>query len=255
MIFMLMAWEYDTDHAAFHEGIRHPRVQRHVEALTRLVQRQSASGAAGLVLEFGLTPEAKTFRRKDGKPLVLDGPFAETKEQLAGVDIIDFPSRAEALDYTRDAFAHESHVTEIRPVLELYWIQSRGPRLGSRLFALLMRGDEARNTPGVADQVLEQHTGVTMEYIAQRGWLEPYVWGGVRLQPSAQATSVRLQGGNYVAADGPFAETREVIGGVTILESASMDEALDWARKYAPRDGDVIEAREIAGGPLLFCHS
>jgi hypothetical protein len=255
MLFMLMAWEYDTDHAAYHEGLRHPRVQRHVDALTRLVQRRSAAGATGLVMEFGLVPDGRTIRRKGGKPLITDGPFSETREQLGGLDLIDFPSRAEALDYARDAFAHESHVTEIRPVLEFYWIQNRGPRPGCKLFALLMRGDEARNTAGVADEVLKQHRGVTMEYIAQRGWLEPYVWGGVRLHPSAQATAVRLQSGKYVTADGPFAETREVIGGVTILESASIDEAVEWARKYSPRDGDVIEVHEIAGGPLLFCHA
>jgi hypothetical protein len=256
MNFMVMAWEYDTDHAAYYEGERHPRVKRHVEALTRVVEKRSVSGATGLVLEFGLGPGGKTFRRKGGKPLLLDGPFAETKEQLAGLDIIDFQSRADAIEYAKSAFAHESHVTEIRPVLEMWWIQNRGPRPDSKLFALLMRGDENReDLRGASDSILNQHWGVTREYIGQRRFLEPYVWGGVRLHPSAQTTAVRLQNGAYVATDGPFSETKEVIGGLTLIDCPSMDEALEWAQKYAPREGDVIEVREIAGGPLLFCHS
>ncbi len=256
MIFMFMSRDYNPDYSAFHEGERHPAVQQHVQALTRVVERQSASGATGLVLEFGLVPGGKTFRRKGGKPLVLDGPFAETKEHLGGIDIIEFASRADAIEYAKSTFTRESCVTEIRPVLEMWWIQNRGPRPDSKLFALLLRGDESREgIQGAGNAVLMQHWGVTREYIGQRRFLEPYIWGGVRLQPSAQATAVRVENGAHVATDGPFSETKEVVGGLTLIDCPSMDQALEWAQKYSPRDGDVVEVREIAGGPLFFCHA
>lgn len=55
--------------------------------------------------------------------------------------------------------------------------------------------------------------------------------GGEPLMPAATATTVRQQGGQTVITDGPFAETKEQIGGVFILECRDLDEALDWAKR------------------------
>ncbi len=254
MKFLIMAWEYDTDHAAFHQGERHPRVQRHVQALNRIVQKQGAPGASGLTLSFGLTPEAKTLRRTGGKPLVLDGPFAETKEQLAGFDIIEFDSRAHAIEYAKDAFVHESHVTEIRPVLEMWWNQRGRLPAGAKLFVLLFR-DEARPAScGGGDAIVRHRADAARSYLAQHAVSDGFILGAVRLRPSAEAAAVRMRAGSYAVTDGPFAETREAVGGLNILACASLDEALEWAGKFSARDGDVVEVREIGGGGSFFYH-
>lgn len=55
-------------------------------------------------------------------------------------------------------------------------------------------------------------------------------WGG--LQPTSDGSRVRSSKGKLVVVDGPFTETKEVIGGYAIYEVASKDVAMDWARRF-----------------------
>lgn len=69
--------------------------------------------------------------------------------------------------------------------------------------------------------------------------------GGAALQPSATATSVRSDGeGGFTITDGPFAETKEVLGGYYVVEAADLDEALVIA-KAVPADHGGVEVRPI----------
>ena len=55
--------------------------------------------------------------------------------------------------------------------------------------------------------------------------------GGAMLQPVATATTVRVRGGKTATTDGPFAETKEQLGGYYIIDVANLDEAIKWAAK------------------------
>ena len=55
--------------------------------------------------------------------------------------------------------------------------------------------------------------------------------GGEGLQPTSTATTVRVRDGEPLLTDGPFAETREQLGGFYLLECADLDEAVRWAAK------------------------
>jgi hypothetical protein len=70
--------------------------------------------------------------------------------------------------------------------------------------------------------------------------------GGEGLQPSATATTVKIDaaGGAPVVTDGPFAETKEQLGGFYLLECGNLDEALAWARKI-PMPGGTVEVRPV----------
>lgn len=69
--------------------------------------------------------------------------------------------------------------------------------------------------------------------------------GGERLAESSSATTVRVRGGKRATSDGPFAETKEVLGGFMILDCPSLDQAIEWAAKIpGARDGS-IEVRPI----------
>jgi hypothetical protein len=71
------------------------------------------------------------------------------------------------------------------------------------------------------------------------------VRGGERLRPTSDATSVRVRGGEVLTSDGPFAETKEQMGGFYIVECKDLDEAIDVASRIpGARDG-VIEVRPI----------
>ena len=68
---------------------------------------------------------------------------------------------------------------------------------------------------------------------------------GDALQPTATATSVRVRDGERLVTDGPFAETKEQLGGYYLIEAASLDEALDWAAKIPSSRLGTIEVRPL----------
>src|SRR6202050_5690801 len=63
----------------------------------------------------------------------------------------------------------------------------------------------------------------------------------VHLQPAETATCVRVAGGRTLMTDGPFADTKEVLGGLYLLEAANLDEAIELAARIpAARFGGVV---------------
>ncbi len=62
------------------------------------------------------------------------------------------------------------------------------------------------------------------------------------------ATVVRLEGGQVVTTDGPFIESKEQIGGITILKATDLDAALAWGGKMSKAIGVPIEVRPFMGG-------
>jgi hypothetical protein len=70
--------------------------------------------------------------------------------------------------------------------------------------------------------------------------------GGERLRPAASATTLRLNGGEQLLSDGPFAETKEQLGGFYMVEAGNLDEAVEWAGKMPHlQDGGSVEIRPI----------
>ncbi len=68
--------------------------------------------------------------------------------------------------------------------------------------------------------------------------------GGNALQPTSTATSIRAKGGDFTVTDGPFAETKEALGGYYLIEAADLDEAIAIAKQVpAPYGG--VEVRPI----------
>ena len=69
--------------------------------------------------------------------------------------------------------------------------------------------------------------------------------GGARLRPSGEATTVRVRDGEALVSDGPYAETKEQMGGFDILECASLEDAIQIAAKHPAADGGAIEIRPL----------
>ncbi|MDQ6946494.1 MAG: YciI family protein [Actinomycetota bacterium] len=70
---------------------------------------------------------------------------------------------------------------------------------------------------------------------------------GAGLRPVSTATVVRSYGGDISMTDGPFAETKEHVGGFYIIEAADLDAALEWAGRAADACGFPIEVRPCEG--------
>jgi hypothetical protein len=83
--------------------------------------------------------------------------------------------------------------------------------------------------------------GAFAEEMGARGVLQ----GGERLRPSADATTVKVRGGEVLVSDGPFAETKEQIGGYFLVDCKDLDEAIEIAAKVPGARVGSIEVRPI----------
>ncbi len=94
------------------------------------------------------------------------------------------------------------------------------------------------------DMSEEQQNAIVGEYFAISD--EPGTLGGAQLQPAETATTVRVEDGRTLTTDGPFAETKEVLGGYYLIEAADLDGALEVAARIpAARLGGAIEVRPL----------
>jgi hypothetical protein len=103
---------------------------------------------------------------------------------------------------------------------------------------LLICGDET------AAEHADEGCGGWSEEMQERG----VVRGGAGLRPPTEATTVRVRAENVMLSDGPFAETREQIGGIVLIECADLDEAIEIAVKHPAAGYGSIEIRPLWQG-------
>ncbi|GGO90111.1 YciI family protein [Wenjunlia tyrosinilytica] len=96
--------------------------------------------------------------------------------------------------------------------------------------------------PEVLDKVMRDVRAFDEELRAAGAW----VFNG-GLHPPSTATVVRVQDGEVLTSDGPFAEGKEHIGGCVIIKVTDLDSALEWGRKAAAATTLPIEVRPFQG--------
>lgn len=72
--------------------------------------------------------------------------------------------------------------------------------------------------------------------------------GGAELRPTTTARSVRFAGGRTTLVDGPFAETKEQLGGYYVVEVDTIEQALAWAEKMPGMTDGTVEVRPLGEG-------
>ena len=114
-------------------------------------------------------------------------------------------------------------------------------------YMFLIYGRETEMAEEQLERVKAAHWAVIDDARA-RGVYE----GAEPLQPTATATTIRIENGRPLIHDGPFAETKEQLAGYYILDCKDLDEAIAWAARIptACRGGEgCIEIRPLAGLP------
>lgn len=112
-------------------------------------------------------------------------------------------------------------------------------------YLLLIISDEevvAATPQSDIDAILERHARFSDELHAAGAWV-----GSSRLRPPEEATTVRLRGGKQLVVDGPFAESKEVLGGFYEIEAPSMKAATEWAKKLPVLANSSVEVRQVWG--------
>jgi len=94
--------------------------------------------------------------------------------------------------------------------------------------------------PAMSKKMLEEY-GAFTQSIIQSGNFK----AGDRLQPTTTATTVRVRDGKTLTTDGPFAETREQLGGYYLIEASNLDEATKAAARIPAAKMGSIEIRPI----------
>lgn len=189
---------------------------------------------------------ATTIRYRDGKYVMLDGPFAETKEQLAGYILVEAANRDEALAMWMDGNNGSPGTIEVREVAE--FPQADGAVApGMKQYMLLCCHSEAGwNSLPESERVrLREDAFVFAKEMGEQGkWLK-----GAPLRRTSESRSVRTVGGKLIVTDGPFAETKEQLAGFVLIQAANLDEAIAAGKRFhAGREG-AVEVRPVVVGP------
>jgi hypothetical protein len=200
------------------------------------------------------TADATTVRLVEGKVEVTDGPFAETKEQVAGYDVLDCDDLDTAIAV---AAAHPTlHVGAIE-------VRAFGPGMpdpevpetpaeGKRRYLMLVCADmrrameqeaetsASRSAPAPED--FDEGLDEVDTWIDDTGPRRIYGW---ELEFPNRAVTVRRVDGEIVTTDGPFAETKEQVAGFDLLECADLDDAIRVAGAHPVAGGGVLELRPV----------
>jgi hypothetical protein len=110
-------------------------------------------------------------------------------------------------------------------------------------YLLTIYGDES----GWNDVTPEQSQQIMAAYgeFGQAAQAAGVLLGGEGLQPTSTATTVRVRDGEALTTDGPFAETREQLGGYYLLDCKDLDEAIGWAAKIPGAQSGSVEVRPV----------
>ena len=202
------------------------------------------------------TGTARTLRWQNGRVLVTDGPFAETKEQLCGVCVLEARDIDHAIELmSNHPGLHHGAIFEIRPVNEESLrcqaesinalrrsapdVDPQATRFGSLGYINETGGHTASKDE--FDAMLAQCKEFDEARVKSGQWLS-----GIGLQSVRTAKTLRIQAGKVIVTDGPFAETKEQLGGIVVLAFEDLNDAIATLCNHpALPFGVTIEIRPI----------
>jgi hypothetical protein len=195
----------------------------------------------------GLHPSARRARLERGGRVVTHGPYSGQNELVDSFAMIRASSLEEAVERAREFARVLDAEIEVGPVVEP-WDLGMMPKPAGNTpgrFLLLCKGDAATEAGGEALAAHRAKLSALVEALKKEGVLLM----SDRLAPSARGArlpSASARGGQRAWVDGPFAESKELIAGFSVLELPSRADAIAWAERYAAVLGDnEVDVREL----------
>ena len=190
--------------------------------------------------ELELPQEAATVRVRDGEAIVTDGPFAETKEFIAGFDVLDATGRDQAIDFAAACPISWFQPIEVRPFQGSLQIGERVAAFGrmedggARPHLLCPWVDSVRADPGEAGEL-----EAWREDLLARGL---HVLGQALAAPT-DATTVRVRDGRRELSAGPFTRIPEVMVEIDVVNCSDRAQAIELAATHPMARRGAIEVR------------
>ncbi len=210
-----------------------------IDGVGKLIGEGVKNGA--FVSGEGLKPSSERthIAYRDGKRTITDGPFAETKELIAGFALMRVKSKEEAISWC-DRFAALIGDVELflGPVVEP-WDLGMVPRPANPPLRYLSmhKMDETAESDTPPDPVLMQRMGALVEEMTKAGVLQ----STGSLTSTKHGARIHYGSGKPMVVDGPFTESKELIAGYAILELPSKAAAIEWATRF----GEVVKVDEV----------
>jgi hypothetical protein len=223
-----------------------PPSQEIVQGMGALVQESLKNKV--FINGAGLHRSAKRARlqTKGGDAKVTQGPYQGQNELLSSFAMIKAHSLEEAIERAHQlARALGDVEIEVGPVVEPWDIGviPKPEKLPMGRFLLLCKGD--RHTESGAEPSAERRAAV--EKLLQSLREEGVLLLADRLAPSAKGARLVTDKGKRTWTDGPFAESKELIAGFSMLELPTLAEARAWTERYADVLGDTqVDVRVLA---------
>jgi hypothetical protein len=222
-------------------------VEAVMQSYGKFTQDFMATGRAGDCAALEPTHTATSVRVREGKRAVQDGPFAETREQLGGYYVINAESEQEALDWAAKIPDAAGGTIEIRPVPVMPAGTTKGAGKPAdpthKEYVLLIYSSRA-----VLDAMSEaERNAMFGRYMALNAELRAsgQMIAGEPLEEATRAKSVRLDGAKRIVRDGPFAETREQLGGYYRVRAKDLDDAISIAARIPGAELGTVEVRPV----------
>jgi hypothetical protein len=181
--------------------------------------------------------DATTIKIRDGELIITDGPYAETKEQVAGYYLLECASLDEAVRWAGRHPHSWTGAAEVRALPDSApAVPLPEPREGKIRYMMLVCTDAAADPPEFA------HTEPVDPWVAEMDGRGIRLFGS-ELEPPSTARTVRVRHKHAIVTDGPFAETKEQIVGFDVLDCADHDEAIEAAAKHPMARRGIVEVR------------
>jgi hypothetical protein len=181
--------------------------------------------------------DATTVKIRDGELIITDGPYAETKEQVAGYDLLECASLDEAVRWAGRHPHSWTGAAEVRALPDSApAVPLPEPREGKIRYMMLVCTDAAADPPEFA------HTEPVDPWVAEMDGRGIRLFGS-ELEPPSTARTVRVRHKHAIVTDGPFAETKEQIVGFDVLDCADHNEAIEAAAKHPMARRGIVEVR------------
>jgi hypothetical protein len=181
--------------------------------------------------------DATTVKVRDGELVITDGPYAETKEQVAGYDLLECASMDEAVHWAGRHPSSWTGAIEVRALPDhAPAVPLPEPAKGAIRYMMLVCTD-----PAVDPREFDRPEPVD-PWVADTDGRGIRLYGS-ELDPPDSARTVRVRESSAIVTDGPFAETKEQIAGFDVLECADLDEAIEVARRHPMARLGLLEVR------------